>query len=593
LFGTKTEIEEHMMDEPIYTPQYSNSRALIIGINQYAFAPPLKYAVNDAMAVADILKNKFAFHEPNLGILTGEKASRSEIMAHYMAFAGRDTENDDRILIFFAGHGYTQSGKRGEIGFLVPYDGDINDLSSLIRWDDLTRNAELIPAKHMLFIMDACYGGLAITRTLAPGSMRFLKDMLKRYARQVLTAGKTNEVVSDSGGPIPNHSVFTGHFIQGLQGKATSDDGVITANGVMSYVYEKVAKDPYSQQTPHYGFFDGDGDFIFNAPILSELTNEIEIDKDILISVPSSLPETGPLEKLNLIDITKQYLSDAKYKIRLHDLVSQKLREVVSLLRDDQFSIQGASFSEDDFARRLRLYEAVMKEIQSIITCVAFWGGSDHDQLLNKILTRISDNLEPKSGLDVYLELRWYPLFLLLYSAGIASIANNDYSALSNILTAKVRTPNSTYEIIPISIPIGDAAAELHDAFKRLPGHEKQYVPRSEYLFKLLQPSLDDLLFLGNDYEKFFDRFEVFLALAYADLVYQPEGRIWGPIGRFGWKYRSRGRAGNTYVEILKEAERLKDNWPPLKGGLFSGSYNRFLEIATKYQEILNKLQWL
>jgi len=581
-----------MIEEPVYTPLYSNSRALIIGINQYKSAPPLEYAANDAMAVADILMKTFGFDESNLKILTEEKASRSEIMAHYMAFASKEIENDDRIFIFFAGHGYTQTGKRGEVGFLVPYDGDINDLSSLIRWDDLTRNAELISAKHILFVMDACYGGLAITRTLAPGSMRFLKDMLKRYARQVLTAGKANEVVSDSGGPIPEHSVFTGHLIEGLQGKAASDDGVITANGVMSYVYERVAKDPYSKQTPHYGFFDGDGDFIFNAPILSELTNENEIDKDILISVPSSLHQTSPAESINLVDVTKQYLSDSKYKISLYDLVSQKLREVISLLSDEQFSIEGERFSDESFAGKLKRYEEVMKEIQSIITCIAFWGGKDHHQLLNKILARISDNLEPKSGLVVYLKLRWYPLFLLLYSAGIASIANDDYSALSNILTAKVRSPDSTYEIVPISIPIGEAAAELHDAFKRLPGHEKQYVPRSEYLFKLLQPSLDDLLFLGNDYERFFDRFEVFLALVYADLDYRPEGRIWGPLGRFGWKYRSRGRSGNEYADILKEAEGLKDHWPPLKAGLFSGSYDRFLDIATKFQEILKNLSW-
>ncbi|MCK4816590.1 caspase family protein, partial [bacterium] len=389
------------MEEIVYKHLYSNSRALIIGINQYVAAPPLEYAVNDAMAVADILKNKFGFEESNIKILTEGEASRSEIMANYLTFANKEIENDDRILIFFAGHGYTQTGKRGDVGFLVPYDGNTNDLSSLIRWDDLTRNAELIPAKHILFIMDACYGGLAITRTLAPGSMRFLKDMLTRYARQVLTAGKANEFVSDAGGPIPDHSVFTGHFIQGLEGKAATDDGVITANAVMSYVYERVAKDPYSQQTPHYGFFDGDGDFIFNAPILSELTDENEIDKDILISVPSSLPETSPSENINLIDITKQYLSDAKYKIRLHDLVSQKLREVISLLNDDQFSIQGASFRDDDFARRLKLYEDIMKEIQLITTCIAFWGGSDHHQLLNKILARISDNLEPKSGLVV------------------------------------------------------------------------------------------------------------------------------------------------------------------------------------------------
>jgi hypothetical protein len=583
------------MDKLNYTPHYSNSRALIIGINKYSTLSPLEYAVKDATAVGEILKSRFGFPEDSIRILINKDATRSKIMDSYMAFANSDIENDDRILFFFAGHGHTQTGKRGEVGFLVPYDGDVNNLSSLIRWDNLTRNAELISAKHILYVMDACYGGLAITRALPPGSMRFLKDMLQRYSRQVLTAGKANEVVSDSGGPIPDHSVFTGHFIQGLEGKAATKDGIITANGVMSYVYEKVAKDPHSQQTPHYGYLDGDGDFIFNAstPILSKLTDEDAINKDILISVPSSLSESSSIEKINLIDIAKEYLSDKKYKIKLDDLVNQKLREVISLLSDEKFLLRGGGFSSEQFSKQLKLYEDVVKDIQLIISCIAYWGDSEHYQMLNKILARISDNLEPQGGLTVYINLRWYPLFLLLYSAGIASIASGNYLALSSILTAKVRSPNDLYGTVPISIPIGRAVAELRDAFKTLPGHERYHVPRSEYLYKLLQPDLDDLLFLGNDYERYFDRLEIFLALVYIDFKYKPEDRVWGPLGRFAWKYRSRDiREGNAFLEILKEAEIQKDDWPPLKANLFSGSYERFIEITKKFQELLSNLNW-
>jgi len=38
--------------------------------------------------------------------------------------------------------------------------------------------------------MDACYGGLAITRSLSAGSMRFLKDMLQRYSRPSINRGE-------------------------------------------------------------------------------------------------------------------------------------------------------------------------------------------------------------------------------------------------------------------------------------------------------------------------------------------------------------------------------------------------------------------
>jgi len=299
-------------------------------------------------------------------------------------------------------------------------------------------------------------------------------------------------------------------------------------------------------------------------------------------------------EKNNLIETTKEYLSDKKYKIKLDDLVNQKLREVILLLNNEKFLLHGESNSER-FSKQLKLYEDVVKDVQSIISCIAYWGDNKHyHQMINKILARISDNLKPQDGLldDIY--LRWYPLFLLLYSSGIASIASKNYLTLSSILTAKVQSPNDLHGTVPISIPIGRAAAELRDAFQTLTEHEKYHVPCSEYLYKLLQPDLDDLLFLGNDYERYFDRLEIFLALVYVDFKYKPEERVWGPPGRFAYKYRGRdSREGNAFLEILEEAERQKDNWPPLKANLFSGSYERFIKIAKKFQEeILNNLKW-
>lgn len=222
---------------------YSGSRALVIGINKYKHASPLSYACNDAEAIRDILIEDFGFPENNVACLLDEAASKEEILKSYFRFTNGDIGLDERIIIFYAGHGVTVPGARGDVGFLVPYDAILDDFSTYIRWDDLTRNAELIRSKHILFVMDACYGGLALNRHIAPGSSRFLKDMLLRHSRQVLTAGKANEVVSDSGGPIAGHSVFTGHLIEALKGKAATMEGVITANAVMAYVYRMVSAD--------------------------------------------------------------------------------------------------------------------------------------------------------------------------------------------------------------------------------------------------------------------------------------------------------------------------------------------------------------
>jgi len=579
------------MDSEIYTAQYSASRALVVGINNYQHASPLGYAIHDAEEISQTLVDEFSFDKKSITLLTDADATRAQIIDSFLSYVN-ETEADDRVFFFFAGHGHTFSGHRGEVGYLVPYDGDTHSLSTLIRWDELTRNAELIPAKHILFVMDACYGGLAITRSLAPGSMRFLKDMLLRYSRQVLTAGKANEVVADTGGPLPDHSIFTGHIIEALRGKAASEEGIITANGVMAYVYERVARDHNSHQTPHYGFIDGDGDFIFKAPILESPKKEEKKDEDELISVPSAMPMTNEEGLVDIIDLTKEYLSDTRYTIKLNDLVIQKLRDILLLTSDDNFKLEGISFSPEEFTQRLKNYEQIVQDLQRISCCLAYWGKQEHLPILKTAMIRLTDRLEPKGGLVVWTALRWYPTILLLYSAGISALAAEKYDNLAAMLLARVGASRPFEASTELVLAIGQAILELErtEAFKTLPGHERHYVARSEYLYKLLQPMLDDLLFLGRDYEQYFDKFEILLALVHADLYKIELSHVWGPIGRFGWKFHSRDV--NPLKEIIEEAERQKESWGPLKAGLFGGDYSRFSSISGEYVELISGLNW-
>lgn len=275
-----------------YKPQYTNSWALVIGINAYQFASPLSYACNDADAVASVLTNELGFDAQKLFLLRDGQATKQAIMDRYLELSSLATDPDDRVVVFFAGHGFTTTGLRGEVGYLVPVDGDKDKLNSLIRWDELTRNADLIPAKHILFVVDACYSGLMIQRAITPGTGRFVNDMLQRVSRQVITAGKANETVADGGGPDGQNSIFTGYLIDGLNGAANNDTGVLTANMLMSFVYTKVGQDNRSTQTPHYGHIEGDGDFILRTPDNGHLGNAES--KDYLIHTQSEAPEVAP-----------------------------------------------------------------------------------------------------------------------------------------------------------------------------------------------------------------------------------------------------------------------------------------------------------
>jgi hypothetical protein len=135
-----------MSSKTIYQPRYAKSWALVIGINEYQIASPLGFARQDAEAFAEVLTTRHSFSPESVTVLLDGDATKEKILSEFHRFQKEDVSPDDRIAVFFAGHGLTRTGNRGEVGFLLPVDGDPDDPATLVRWDDLTRNADLIAA---------------------------------------------------------------------------------------------------------------------------------------------------------------------------------------------------------------------------------------------------------------------------------------------------------------------------------------------------------------------------------------------------------------------------------------------------------------
>src|ERR1019366_2271187 len=132
-----------MPHEDVYQPRYENSWALIIGINGYQKVSPLRFARGDAEGVSQILQARFKFEPARIKLLLDCDATRQGILQSFFSLR-KEAGPDDRVLVFLAGHGPTESGRRGDVGFLVPVDGAANDLPSPNRWAYFSRNGHLI-----------------------------------------------------------------------------------------------------------------------------------------------------------------------------------------------------------------------------------------------------------------------------------------------------------------------------------------------------------------------------------------------------------------------------------------------------------------
>lgn len=255
-------------------PPYRESWAAVIGVDNYQKWPKLRYAANDAKAVHDVLVQKYKFKPDHVFLLLNEQATRQNILSLLGdKLANPDmVKKEDRVFVFFAGHGATRKLPSGrDLGYIIPVDADLSSYQgqaiSMTNFQDI---AEAIPAKHLLFVMDSCYSGLALTRGGGIArSANYLQEIARRGARQMFTAGGADEQVADNG---PNgHSVFTWTLLQGLDGRADlNNDGVITASELATYVAPAVSA--LSHQTPAFGNLVGSegGDFIFELKHESE-----------------------------------------------------------------------------------------------------------------------------------------------------------------------------------------------------------------------------------------------------------------------------------------------------------------------------------
>jgi uncharacterized caspase-like protein len=236
-----------------------NYYALVIGIDRYAPPmPTLSTAVNDAISMSSVLKDRFGFQ---VTLLTDRDATRSSILNTLNRYRNTLDENDN-LLIYYAGHGY--SDPDADRAYWLPVDAESVESANRISADDLTAAVRTLRSRHVLIISDSCYSG-SLTRdpdlpSPSGGQTTFLSRMVRSRSRTLMASGG-DEPVSDTG--TGGHSVFAYAVLSALE---QTDEPVFTAGDLFySSVRQQVAG--RSRQIPKYDIIRNsnhdNGDFVF------------------------------------------------------------------------------------------------------------------------------------------------------------------------------------------------------------------------------------------------------------------------------------------------------------------------------------------
>ena len=248
---------------------YARSHAVVIGIDRYEHMGKLKGAVKDARAVSEVLKS----HGMEVTLLLDGAATRRAIADLLGTKLKAKIGAQDRVMIYFAGHGTTVGEGPSALGYLMPIDGDPSSPTSTgISMSELQAWLGTYPSKHTFFVADACYSGLAVPpATTRSSSSRGVPDYLRKVTSQkvrlTLVAGGSDEEVLDN---YQGHGLFTWFFIKALEGDGDlNGDGLITSDELAAFIKPAVAQTALGEfkrpQNPHMGRA-GEGEFVFLAP---------------------------------------------------------------------------------------------------------------------------------------------------------------------------------------------------------------------------------------------------------------------------------------------------------------------------------------
>lgn len=295
--------------------EFRRNVALVIGIGAYGGGiTPLQSAAADATRLANILKQQ---HGYAVTLLVDAQATRAALAQAFAALPAQ-CKPDDRVLIYFAGHGQTLDTQEGSAeGYLIPADADRTRTDSWLPYAELMGALEQLSCRHMLLILDCCFAGSVRWAEQGRSQKRDLSVMPKklfreRYLRfieapawQVLTSSAGDQTASDVGfdqlAGLGEHSPFAQALFTVLEGKRAGllrDDGVITATDLYSYLRDEIELPSLAngqRQTPQlWPLTKHDrGEFVFLAPG----RNPYELPAN-----PSFQPENNPYLGLNAFD---------------------------------------------------------------------------------------------------------------------------------------------------------------------------------------------------------------------------------------------------------------------------------------------------
>jgi uncharacterized caspase-like protein len=267
----------HDQDANPHPSSYRGSYALLVGVSDYEYWGKLPNVPQNINQLADVLCEKG--FDVTVEMDPDSQKLRRSIERFIKTHGASHSARNNRLLVYYSGHGYAEYDEMTYHGYLVPRDAyppTGNDASYIefmfqaMTFDDVVSQAKRIRAKHSMFVIDACLSGSLFETSVTHSSPTRIgtpsKRTMDKRVIHFLTAGKAFQNAEDN-------RLFNDSFIGSITTPIADDDndGVVTGTQLANFIHHRVHNATNGHQSPLYGKLQPgiieSGELTFRVPI--------------------------------------------------------------------------------------------------------------------------------------------------------------------------------------------------------------------------------------------------------------------------------------------------------------------------------------
>ena len=213
-------------DDPEQLP-FGRSVAFIVGVSRYTNLDPLPGVEQTVHQLREYLLHDGGFdivyELTDFEVIPNLRVRPSLVRDYMLNRFVTQLRRSDRLLFYFAGHGTDRNATTGYLLFRNASKRSFDD--NYLSTNDIREWSQAIPARHILFLLDACSAGFGFGLAPQGGDLGVLAALGESRSREIITAGigkqETFDVLESNGSHI---TVFGAALLSALTRSTASED---------------------------------------------------------------------------------------------------------------------------------------------------------------------------------------------------------------------------------------------------------------------------------------------------------------------------------------------------------------------------------